>query len=196
MTGGAGHVVVAGAGLAGLRCAQALRAAGHTGGLTLLGDEPHLPYDRPPLSKEFLTGARTPAELTLPGASELAGVVRTGTAAASLDRDNQVVTLADGSTQAYDSLIIATGAGARDWPAPTPSGVLRLRGLDDAIALRTALARPGARLVVVGAGFLGGEIAAAAARLGVPTTLVEAQHQPLARVLGADAGAFLAGVHR
>jgi NADPH-dependent 2,4-dienoyl-CoA reductase/sulfur reductase-like enzyme len=196
MTGRTDRIVIVGAGLAGLRCAQALRTQGHTGPLTLIGDEPHLPYDRPPLSKQYLAGHKPAAGLMLAEADTVPADLRTAVAAVALDRPTRTVTLADGTCLPYDALVIATGAGARAWPEPTPAGVLRLRSLDDAAALRAALGGPGTRLVVVGAGFLGGEIAAAAAALGVRTTLVETRDRPLAHVLGDEAGDFLAGLHR
>lgn len=190
------RLVIAGASLAGLRAAQALRQEGFTGSLTLVGDEPHAPYDRPPLSKGFLTSEDPPPDTDLPVPVGLGARLLLGSPATALSPDERVVTLADGTRVPYDGLLIATGARARRWPgAPPPPGVLTLRGRDDAAALRRRLG-PGHRLVVVGAGFLGGEIAAAAHRRGARVTLVEASSRPLASAVGPTAGAYVAALHR
>ncbi|MET9440287.1 FAD-dependent oxidoreductase [Streptomyces sp. NPDC006610] len=190
-------VVVVGASLAGLRAAEGLRAQGFTGTLTVVGDEPHPPYDRPPLSKQVLTAAETPPVTRLPQAEALNADWRLGSAAVGLDLDARAVTLADGDRVPYDGLVIATGSAAREWPGeqPPPPGVITLRGWDDALELRTRL-EPGRRLVVIGAGFLGGEIAAAARARDVDVTLVEAAAQPLERAVGAAVGAYIAALHR
>lgn len=190
------RLVIAGASLAGLRAAQALRQEGFTGSLMLIGDEPHAPYDRPPLSKDFLTSEGPPPDTGLPVPADLGARLLLGSPATALSPDERVVTLADGARVPYDGLLIATGAEARRWPgAPPPPGVLTLRGRDDATALRRRLGS-GHRLVVVGAGFLGGEIAAAAHRRGARVTLVEASPQPLASAVGPTAGAYVAALHR
>ncbi|MEU9982563.1 FAD-dependent oxidoreductase [Streptomyces sp. NPDC050856] len=191
------ELVIVGASLAGLRAAEALRAQGFTGNLTVVGDEPRLPYDRPPLSKQVLTATDRPASTELPLPDGLDIRWRLGQAAVALDPDTRTVTLADGARLPYDGLLIATGSAARGWPAeqPPPRGVMTLRGWDDALALRAELV-PGRRLVVVGAGFLGGEIAAAARARGLDVTLVETGNQPLERAIGAVAGTFVATLHR
>ncbi|MFF0445311.1 NAD(P)/FAD-dependent oxidoreductase [Streptomyces sp. NPDC004609] len=193
------RVVIVGASLAGLRAAQALRAGGFTGALTLIGGEPYLPYDRPPLSKAVLTsGEQLSPGTELPVPDTLGARWLLGRPATGLSPDEHLVTLADGTRLPYDGLVVATGAIARAWPgppSPPPAGVLTLRGRDDAVRLRARL-RPGHRVVVVGAGFLGGEIAAAARARGAVVTLVEAAAQPLAGAIGMEAGAFVAALHR
>ncbi|MGW4380273.1 NAD(P)/FAD-dependent oxidoreductase [Kitasatospora sp. NPDC004531] len=192
------RLLVVGASLAGLRAARTLRERGFTGPLTIVGDEARRPYDRPPLSKRVLTAPDAPPDVELPLPDGLDADWRLGRAAVRLDAAARTVTLADGARLRYDGLILATGSTARAWPAdrpPPPAGVTTLRTLDDALALRAEL-RPGRRLVVVGAGFLGGETAAAARERGLDVTLVEAAAQPLRRAVGAVAGGFLAALHR
>ncbi|MGV9726105.1 NAD(P)/FAD-dependent oxidoreductase [Streptomyces albogriseolus] len=192
------ELVVVGASLAGLRAAQALRERGYTGALTLVGDEPHPPYDRPPLSKRVLTTPGRPDRTELPVPNGLRARWQLGRAAVRLELAARAVTLADGTRLSYDGLVVATGSTARGWPAgkpPPPAGVVTLRGWDDALALRAALTE-GGPLVVVGAGFLGGEIAAAARERGLDVTLVEAASQPLEGALGTVAGAYVAALHR
>ncbi|TQL18150.1 NAD(P)/FAD-dependent oxidoreductase [Streptomyces sp. SLBN-134] len=191
-------VVIVGASLAGLRTAEALRAQGFIGTLTIVGAEPHLPYDRPPLSKQVLTAQTEPPGIALPLPGALDARWLLGRPATGLDATARTVTLADGTLLKYDGLVLATGSAARAAPAALaepPRGVFTLRGLDDALALRAELA-PGRRLVVVGAGFLGGEVAAAARSRGLHVTLVEAAAQPLERAVGTVAGAYVAALHR
>ncbi|MFJ1594041.1 NAD(P)/FAD-dependent oxidoreductase [Kitasatospora albolonga] len=192
------HVVIVGASLAGLRAATALREAGFTGLLTIVGAERHAPYDRPPLSKQFLT-ADAPADTALPVPDGLRARWLLGRAAVRLDPYRRIITLADGMRLPYCGLVIATGAAARSGvvdsePGPE-QGVFTLRGHDDAVALRAALT-PGRRLLVVGAGFLGGEVAAAGRALGLDVTLVESGAVPLERAVGAEVGAFVGTLHR
>lgn len=193
-----GSVVVVGASLAGLRGAEALRRAGHTGPLTIVGAEPCPPYDRPPLSKHVLTG-QVPASATgLPGARALDATWRLGTAATGLDRSARRLRLADGDSLAYDRLLIATGAHARPWPdadAARLRGVHTLRGRDDAAALRAALVAGPERVLVIGTGFIGCEVASACTTLGLPVTLVGPAPSPLASVLGTTIGAVVAAIH-
>ncbi|HWT93203.1 MAG TPA: FAD-dependent oxidoreductase, partial [Solirubrobacteraceae bacterium] len=184
-------IVVVGASLAGLKAAEAIRAGGHTGSLTLVGDEPHRPYERPPLSKGVLGGA-DPAQAALP-CDTLDATWELGVRASGLDAAAREVRLEDGRVLPYAGLVLATGTRAREWPAPVPAGVLTIRGLDDALAVRGALA-PGRRLVVVGAGFLGCEVAATAAALGVDVTLIDVAETPMA-VLGPDVGALYHALH-
>ncbi|MFC9888093.1 NAD(P)/FAD-dependent oxidoreductase [Streptomyces pilosus] len=191
-------IVVVGASLAGLRTAEALRAQGFTGSLTIVGAEPHLPYDRPPLSKQVLTAQPDPPSTALPLPAALDARWLLGRPAVGLDLTARTVLLSDGTRLPYDGLVLATGSAARGTPAALavpPRGVLTLRGLDDALALRAALL-PGRRLVVVGAGFLGGEVAAAARQRGLDVTLVEAAAQPLDRAIGSAAGTYVGDLHR
>ncbi|MGQ4715113.1 NAD(P)/FAD-dependent oxidoreductase [Streptomyces anulatus] len=191
-------VVIVGASLAGLRAATTLRAEGFTGRLTVVGAELHAPYDRPPLSKEFLT-APSPADTGLPAPDSLRARWLLGRPAAGLDPYRRTVTLADGTRLPYDGLLIATGAAARTGAVDGEPGpdqrVFTLRGRDDAVALRAALT-PGRKLLVVGAGFLGGEVAAAGRALGLDVTLVEAGPVPLERAVGTEAGEFVGMLHR
>ena len=192
-----GHIAVVGASLAGLRTAEALRRHGYQGELTLIGAEPHFPpYDRPPLSKAVLTGA-PPERLRAPGEAELGAKLRLGVAAVGLDLAARQVHLADGERLGFDGLVIATGVAPRQ-PAAlrgAPPEVFVLRTLEDALALRAALLR-GPRVAVVGGGFIGCEIAAACRALGLEVTVVEADEQPLRRVLGPRMGRELAALHR
>jgi NADPH-dependent 2,4-dienoyl-CoA reductase/sulfur reductase-like enzyme len=189
-------VVVVGAGPAGLRASTALRARGFDGRITLVGEEPHGPYDRPSLSKAVLTGQRSAAETDLPVPPDLDASWRLGLRAVRLDRVGRNLSLDDGTTLAYDGLVIATGAAAAPWPgpgAPPPSGVHTLRARRDAVGLRGALSG-GEPLLVVGAGFLGSEVASAARSLGLPVTLVGTGRWPMERAVGPVVGSVLAGV--
>nr|BFD87974.1 FAD-dependent oxidoreductase [Streptomyces sp. Xyl84] len=198
MTAPAG-VVVVGASAAGLTAAEALRQSGYDGPLTLVGDEPHPPYDRPPVSKQLLAGD-WPAERLLlrpeEAYTELDVRLRLGVAASALDVTAHRVRLADGTDVPYDSLVVATGTRARTLPgAGGAAGVHVLRTLDDALALRASLAgRP--RLVVVGGGFVGAEAASVARSLDCEVTLITTGDAPLADVVGPDAADMLASLHR
>ncbi|WP_375486225.1 NAD(P)/FAD-dependent oxidoreductase [uncultured Jatrophihabitans sp.] len=186
---------VMGASLAGVSTARALRAQGYDGRLVVVGDEAHFPYDRPPLSKAFLAGTADRADLDLLGDDEALDIEwRTGIAAVGLDRARRSVGLADGSELVCDGVVLATGARPRRPWAVVPDHVHTLRTLDDAIALRADLV-PGARLVVVGAGFIGAEVASTAHGLGVDVTVLEAAPAPLSGALGAELGAVVAGLH-
>jgi 3-phenylpropionate/trans-cinnamate dioxygenase ferredoxin reductase subunit len=193
------RVVVAGAGLAAQRCCAALRRLGHDGPITLFGDEPLPPYDRPPLSKEWLAGTVDEAALLLRPASwyaEHAIDVRLGTAVAVLEAAARGVLLADGERLPYDRLLIATGAVPRRLPGSERySNVGVLRSAADGVALRERL-RPGARLAIVGAGFIGLEAAATARALGVAVTIVEPLAAPLETIVGAQLGGWFAAMHR
>lgn len=192
-----GGVVVVGASLAGLRTAEALRAQGYTGPLRLVGDETDLPYDRPPLSKQVLTGEWEAARTALTTHEKLAedGIeVLLGKRAVAVD--DLSVTLDGGERLPYDRLVVATGASARTWPGAAPGGrVHRLRTLADSIRLRGVLAE-GDPLLVVGGGFIGLEVAAAARRFGLDVTVVEQATTPLEGVLGPQIGACFARLHR
>ncbi|GGY13163.1 pyridine nucleotide-disulfide oxidoreductase [Streptomyces anandii JCM 4720] len=185
-----------GASLAGLSAARSLRKQGYDGELVVIGDETHRPYDRPPLSKEFLTGTLDEADLALETDGEdLAARWLLGTRATGLDRNRRAVRLADGREVRADGLVIATGAAARTLPGCEGlAGVHVLRTLDDARALREDLAR-GGRLVVIGGGFIGAEVASTAYGLGLDVTVIEAAPTPLAGPLGAEMGTIVSGLH-
>jgi NADPH-dependent 2,4-dienoyl-CoA reductase/sulfur reductase-like enzyme len=184
------RIVVAGGSLAGLRSIEAMRREGYAGEIVALCAEVHLPYDRPPLSKQFLKGAWDEDKLALrrSGVEDLEVDWRLGRAAASLDVRSRRVKLADGGSVEYGGLLIATGSRARALPGSEDlTRVHVLRGLDDARALRAEIGA-GARLVVIGAGFIGMEVAASARELGADVTVVEALEAPLLRGLGRTLG--------
>ncbi|MEU6139478.1 FAD-dependent oxidoreductase [Streptomyces sp. NPDC047081] len=189
-------VAVVGASLAGLSAARSLRKQGYDGRLVVIGDEPHRPYDRPPLSKEFLAGTLGEADLVLESDGEDLGAEwLLGARATGLDRADRSVRLADGREVRADGVVIATGAAARTLPGSAGlAGVHTLRTLDDARALRDELAR-GGRLVVIGGGFIGAEVASTAYALGLDATVVEAAPTPLAGPLGETMGAVVSGLH-
>lgn len=194
------HLVVVGASLAGLRAVEAVRRDGFDGDVTLVGAEEHLPYDRPPLSKEYLSADESPdpryrEEETFAGDLDVELVL--GTPATALDTAARTVTVGD-RTLSYDGLVIATGAHARTLPGTEDvAGVHTVRTLDDAIALRAALrAEHARRLTVVGAGFIGSEVAAVGRKLGLEVTILEALETPLARAVGERMGRALTHLHR
>lgn len=194
-------VVVIGAGQGGLDTAAALRAKGYRGPVTLVGDEAVPPYHRPPLSKGFLTGATTHEELLLRPEPFFAaqGISRVaGDRAERLELDRQRVHLASGDTLPYDHLVLATGARPRVLPLPGADlhGVLTLRSLADAETLRGHLDGPPRHVCVIGAGFVGLELAATARTSGHHVTVVEVQSRPLARALTPQMSAWLAGRHQ
>ncbi len=186
-----GTVLIVGAGLAGSRCAETLRAEGFDGRVLLVGDEPYAPYERPALSKEFLAGEREQLELRAGDFWGERGIeLALGRRVAAVDVERRT---ADGIP--WDALVLATGARARRLPFAVPAGVHTLRTLADAQALRDALV-PGSRLAIVGAGFIGAEIASTARTLGVEVTLVDVGRAPLERVLGPEVGGVLAERYR
>ncbi|MER5922099.1 NAD(P)/FAD-dependent oxidoreductase [Streptomyces mirabilis] len=189
-------VAVVGASLAGLSAARSLRKQGYDGRLVVIGDELHRPYDRPPLSKEFLAGTLGEADLSLETDDEdLRAEWLLGARAAGLDRAERAVRLADGREVRADGIVIATGAVARTLPGSEGlAGVHTLRTLDDARALRDELAG-GGRLVVIGGGFIGAEVASTAYALGLDVTVVEAAPTPLAGPLGATMGDVVSALH-
>lgn len=185
------HVLVVGAGLGGLRTVEQLRAKGYEGRISLVGEEVHAPYDRPPLSKQLLAGDWEPARVALrsPAAyDDLAVRCYLGTRAVAL-RPGEVE-LADGATLHADAIVLATGLVARKLPGQ-PERVHTLRTLDDALALRSALLDAGS-LLVVGAGFIGAEVASTARGLGVEVTVLEALTVPFARTMGEAVGGLCA----
>jgi 3-phenylpropionate/trans-cinnamate dioxygenase ferredoxin reductase subunit len=189
-------IAVVGASLAGLNAALTLRNAGFTGRLVVFGDEPHMPYDRPPLSKEIARGEWGPDKIVLRREPVLDDVEwRLGVAATGLDAASRTLHFADGAEESFDGIVIATGATPRRLVGTEQAGVHVLRSLDDALALKRDLARPGARLAVVGGGFVGQEVAASARSLGIPVTMIEAV-APAAHVLGNEVGDLIADMHR
>ena len=192
------RIVVVGASLAGLRACESLRTAGYAGTITVIGAEPHEPYDRPPLSKALLKGEWEPERIRLRKPAELDGLdldLRLGVTAAGLDVARRAVTLEHGRTVVADGVIIATGSAPRRLPnQPDLDGVTTLRTLDDSLALRRRLAdRPS--VVVIGAGFIGLEVAATAAQTGCAVTVLEGAPAPMMRGLGAEMGDIVARVH-
>ena len=196
-------LVVIGASLAGMSAVQSIRAAGHEGDIVVVDPSPTLPNDRPPLSKQVLAGewdldrAAQPAARQL---DELALDLRLGTAATALDAASLTVTLAgdsggSGSIEA-SGIVVATGSAARTLPGAAPAGVHVVRTGADSLALRAELEAGPGRVVVVGAGFIGAEVAATCRGRGLEVTMVEAAPVPLQRVLPGTIGAFVADLHR
>ncbi|BBX26968.1 NAD(P)/FAD-dependent oxidoreductase [Mycolicibacterium alvei] len=191
-------VLIVGASAAGLSVAENLRRGGFAGRLTMIGEEHHLPYDRPPLSKEVLSGLWPDSKTQLRDRSTLSQLdidLRLGTGAERVDSAARIVTDADGTQIAYDDLVIATGVRPRPLAGTEGlQGVHVLRTLDDAQRLRSALdGRP--RLVIVGAGFLGAEVASVARTAGADVTLVSDIESPLSDVLGTELGGLLLRAH-
>jgi 3-phenylpropionate/trans-cinnamate dioxygenase ferredoxin reductase subunit len=193
------HVIVGG-GLAGAKAAEALRAEGHEGGIVLIGAEDELPYERPPLSKDYLRGesSREDARVHPEGFYEEQSVeLRTGATVTAIDPSSREVELDGGERLGWDKLLLATGSEPRrlELPGSELDGVLYLRELDDADAIAARL-EPGARLVVIGAGWIGSEVGASARMKGAEVEIVERAARPLEHVLGAEASDFYARVHR
>jgi len=193
------RIVIVGASLAGLRAAETLRARGFDGVVTLIGDEPHRPYDRPPLSKQVLQGSSEPDDTFFrkkDGYEALSLDLRLGVRATSVDLRARRVALADGTFAEYDRLIIATGARPRTLPGTAPrAGLLVLRSLDDAIALRQELMNA-SRVAIVGAGFIGLEVAASCRARGLHVTVIEALPAPLFAILPPALCEMVAAMHR
>ncbi|GAA0695574.1 FAD-dependent oxidoreductase [Kitasatospora atroaurantiaca] len=192
-------IAVVGASLAGLSTVRALRAEGYDGSITVVGEEHHRPYDRPPLSKGFLKGDMAADALALGDPDEygeLAADWLLGERAVRLDTAARSVTLAGGRELRADAVVIATGASPRSLPgAVSLRGVHTLRTLDDAEALRAELTRGRPRVVVIGAGFIGAEVASTARALGLDVTVVEAAAVPLERVLGREMALVCSSLH-
>ena len=193
------HVIV-GAGQAGGRAAEAMRGHGFTGRVVLIGEEPHLPYERPPLSKQVLLGEAEPETTHLNPAEFYADrriELRLGTRAVAIDRAARRVELGDGGAEAYDKLLLATGSAVRRLPLPGSelAGVHVLRGIEDSLAIRAAL-EPGARIAIVGGGYIGLEVAAVARTRECEVAVIEVLDSLLARVMTAEMGAYFADLHR
>ena len=194
-----GRIVVVGASLAGLHAAESVRANGFTGELVLVGGEPHEPYDRPPLSKTVLSGWLGTDRLLLPTTRNLNARLLLGVAATGLDLSAREVRLADGRILGFDGLVIATGTRARPWPVVHEAalrGVHVLRGRDDADRLRADLAEGPRRVLVVGGGFTGSEVASSCHDLGLPVTVAHRGAAPMASALGDLVGGVIGARQR
>lgn len=188
------HVVVAGGGMAGIRTVTALREAGFAGRVTMVDRDPECDHDRPPLSKGFLTGTHSEADIRLPCAAELDADQRLTAEVAGLSTQERALHLASGVSLRFDGLVIATGLRARALPGSVR--VPTIRSIHDARRLRAALKGRAGRLVIIGAGFIGTEIAASARELGWQVTLNARESNPLTRALGHTMGRFVADLHR
>ncbi|MEV8531523.1 FAD-dependent oxidoreductase [Streptomyces sp. NPDC051211] len=194
-----GRIVIVGASLAGLRAAETLREKGFAGTLTMVGDEPYEPYDRPPLSKQVLLGRASAERTALPRRRAIDADWRLGVPATGLDMAARRVRLADGDEVPYDRLLIATGVRARPWPNPGEGeldGVFVLRTRDDGAALARRLADGPRRVLVIGAGFTGSEIASACRERGLDVTVAERGDAPLVGALGGVIGEVAAELQR
>ncbi|MEN3269524.1 FAD-dependent oxidoreductase [Pseudonocardia sp.] len=194
-----GRIVIVGASLAGLRAAETLRDEGFNGELTIIGDEKHEPYDRPPLSKQVLKGWVRADHTVLPRMRKVDADWRLGVAATGLDRGTKQVRLANGDHVPYDRLLIATGTRSRPWFNPKEAaleGVFTLRTSDDAGRLRAALAAKPGRVLIVGAGFIGSEMASVCRELGLAVTVAERAEGPLVGALGGVIGDIAAEMQR
>jgi NADPH-dependent 2,4-dienoyl-CoA reductase/sulfur reductase-like enzyme len=181
------HVLVVGAGIGGLRTVEQLRSAGFQGRISLVGDEPHAPYDRPPLSKQVLTGEWAPERTALRSVGDLDELgVRTHLGMRAVALRPGEVELADGASLHADAIVVATGLAARSLPGQ-PAEMHTLRTLDDALALRSALEQAKS-LLVIGAGFIGAEVASSARTRGLAVTVLEGLPVPSARALGEELG--------
>ena len=196
-------LLVIGAGHAGVELAFAARQQGWTGAIVLLGEEPHLPYHRPPLSKAFLCGTADASSLALRQATAYENArieLRLGTHVRAIDRTAHQVLLDDGSALAYTKLALCTGGRARALDVPgmeggAPRNLYSLRTQADALAIAGSV-REGARVVIIGAGYVGLEVAASARKLGAAVTVLESQPRVLARVTGVALSGFYESVHR
>ncbi len=197
-----GTVVIVGASLAGLRAAEEIRHEGHSGPVIIVGEEIHAPYDRPPLSKQLLSGKWEVERIHhhAPDALDTLGLeFRLGRRATALDVATRTVTCNDDTELVYDGLVIATGAATRHLPGTEAmANVWELRTLDDCLGIKADLAAAGEqpRLIVIGAGFIGSEVAATCQGIGARVTMLESYHTPLARVLGDRMGQVCADLHR
>lgn len=193
------NILVVGTGVAGMRAAETLRLDGYRGELTVVGAERHAPYQRPPLSKKLLSGAVHRAGADLAPRMDLEARVLRGASVRELDMSTRTALLRDGAEDLsvpFDGLVVATGAAARQWPdGPVPDGVMALRTVDDCLAIRERLeSRP--RVVVVGGGFIGAEVAATCRSMGLSVTLIEKGDAPMASALGEEMAACWERLHR
>ncbi|MFW0792334.1 FAD-dependent oxidoreductase [Gordonia sp. CPCC 205515] len=193
-------IVIVGGGLAGAKAAEALREKDFPGTVILFGAEEHLPYERPPLSKEFLAGKKDLDDFTVFDRAWYRDQhidLRPGTQVAGIDAAAKTLTLPDDSTQPYDKLLLATGASSRHLPLPgaDATGVHYLRTIDDARALSNVLGE-GKRLAVVGAGWIGLEVTASARERGTEVTVCETESLPLLKAMGAEVAEVFADLHR
>jgi 3-phenylpropionate/trans-cinnamate dioxygenase ferredoxin reductase subunit len=192
-------IVIVGGGLAAQRCCETLRRGGHDGSITIVCGETSRPYDRPPLSKNVLAGQQSVNDLAFRPADwydEQDVELLLGRPATALDTSRRTVVLHDAAEVSYDKLLIATGSTPRRLPMLDGyPNVLTLRDVDDALTLKQAIA-PGVRMIVIGAGFIGQEVAATARKLGAEVTILEALPEPLVGILGPELGSWFAQVHR
>ncbi|MBD0694504.1 NAD(P)/FAD-dependent oxidoreductase [Streptomyces sp. CBMA123] len=200
MTGSERPIVIVGASLGGAKAAEALRDAGYRGGIVLIGEEHERPYERPPLSKGYLLGKEAREKIYVHPPQWYAEhdvTLRLGTAVAAVDPAARTVTLTDDGEVAYDKLLLTTGSVPRRLPVPgaDQDGVLYLRRVEDSDRIKAAL-RPGARIAVIGAGWIGLEVAAAARTAGAEVTVLESLELPLLRVLGREVAQVFADLHR
>ena len=194
-----GRIAIVGASLAGLRAAETLREEGFEGPLTLIGDEPYPPYDRPPLSKSVLTGWLPATDTFLPQSRDIHAEWLLGVPATRLDFAHKVVQLADDRRVPFDRLLIATGTRARPWPDASQAalnGVFTLRTRDDGARLRERLVAKPQRVLVIGAGFTGSEVASVCREAGLAVTVTERSAAPLAGALGGAVGTMAAHLQR
>src|SRR5580700_10451579 len=192
--------VIIGGGLAGAKAVEALRDSGFEGQIVVFAEERHLPYERPPLSKEYLAGKKSLTDCTVQNSDWYRDHnvdLRLGSRVSKLDPAEHTVALADGITVQYEKLMLATGSASRGLPIPgsDADAVHYLRTYDDAVALNSVLTE-GSSLAVVGAGWIGLEVAAAARQRGVTVTIVETAKQPLVAALGETVGEVFANLHR
>ncbi|MFJ4184514.1 NAD(P)/FAD-dependent oxidoreductase [Kitasatospora sp. NPDC089509] len=200
MSGSERPIVIVGASLGGAKAAEALRGAGYRGGIVLIGEEHELPYERPPLSKGYLLGKEAREKIYVHPPQWYAEndvTLRLGTAVTAIDPARHTVTLADDGEVAYHKLLLTTGSVPRRLPVPgaDQDGVHYLRRVEDSERIKAAL-RPGARIAVVGAGWIGLEVAAAARTAGAEVTVLESLELPLLRVLGPEVAQVFADLHR
>jgi NADPH-dependent 2,4-dienoyl-CoA reductase/sulfur reductase-like enzyme len=201
--GAESRIIVVGASLAGWRAVESLRTEGYEGTISLVGEERHLPYDRPPLSKQVLAGTWPPEKAVLADkrrSSEARVHEVLGRRAAALDAATRTVTLDDGDVLRGDGIVITTGASPRRLPGTEDlgqaDGLFTLRTLDDSLALRAAVtATEGARVIVIGAGFIGAEVASTCSTLGCNVTVLEALAIPLQPILGPEIGTYCGSLH-
>lgn len=193
------NITIVGASLAGFRAAQTLRSQGYRGELVVVGAESHAPYDRPPLSKEILRGDWEAERIALQRAGDpaLECTWRLDCAVEALDLEHRQLQLSNGDVLAFEGLVIATGARARRLPGqPQLEGIFTLRTVDDALAIRAALQTGSPRVAVIGAGFIGAEVAASCRKMGLEVTMIEVAELPMGRVLPPALGEISAQLHR